>query len=841
MPNQLNLFDNNADFYQADVTNFNQGDSTFKVHASLIYKLGESLIADEVTALSELIKNSYDADAKFCVLSIDTKYEEEIDGIVCQGKIELIDNGCGMNLETIVNGWLTLSNSPKKKMKKEKKTTPKYKRYPLGDKGLGRLSVQKLGRYMQMVTKSEDSEVEYTVVIPWGDFLKNTTIDQIPVKITQNQMDNDKSYTKIIIKDLVNVDLWSSESQINVLSNSINKIVSPFKSKGNTFRVSASIDGVPIEPIDNIFNDLLLRARARHTISYKAGKSDIRSYITNSFFYNRDLMKSISRNQFSLNTSALDDFWNVYKSKLPMFSFNREEKNVFTSIDEYLFEDLLYDSNFEVQNENDPGPFECEIYEYTLDQDFLDNYYDLISFSDLIDQTEYRMFIDRFHGVKVVRDGFIVQGYGEGDGGDWLGLSASSKTTGRYFDLRNDSVIGCVYISGKDNYSLKETTNREGFVEDSHFETFKRILTESIKRINRNRNKLNSSMRSYVVDSVLTSSENTTIDDAFNNAINNIQIKMDAAEKANNDLSNAIENANNNCKYVQESLETLPFVDSELVSTVNALSKNTSIISAQYSELLNTFQYLDNQLNSVSYDFEKINERLRDLFELAGLGISVEMFTHEFDSSVKNIRLKNNAIINRETGNANEELIKHLQYISYALDILRKQMSYFNPGLKFVRSEKQTINFSDFILEHKEFYSERCKNESIQYLATMRNDFSFKANRGMMNQVLDNLFNNSEYWLDFSKNKGLINEKVFSVCCQEKGIFIVSDNGIGISKDIENTLFEPFESKKENGRGLGLYIVSNNLKYHNARIRLLGERNTFGNLYKFEIDLTALL
>ena len=269
MSNQLNLFDNNADFYQADVTNFSQGDATFKVHASLIYKLGESLIADEVTALSELIKNSYDADAKFCVLSIDTNYEEEIDGKVCKGKIELIDNGCGMNLETIVNGWLTLSNSPKKKMKKEKKTTPKYKRYPLGDKGLGRLSVQKLGRYMQMVTKAVDSKVEYTVVIPWGDFLKNTTIDQIPVRITQNQIDNDKSYTKITIKDLVNVDLWTSESQINVLSNSINKIVSPFKSKGNTFRVSASIDEVPIEPIDNIFNDLLSRARARHTISYK--------------------------------------------------------------------------------------------------------------------------------------------------------------------------------------------------------------------------------------------------------------------------------------------------------------------------------------------------------------------------------------------------------------------------------------------------------------------------------------------------------------------------------------------------------------------------------------------
>lgn len=190
MNNQLSLFDNNSDFYESDLNEFDEKSAVFRVHASLIYKLGESLIADEVTALSELIKNAYDADAKFCSLTIDTKYTETINNHVCRGKIELSDNGCGMDLQTIVNGWLTLSNSPKKKMKKEKKTTPIFHRYPLGDKGLGRLSVQKLGRYMQMTTKSKSSSIEYTVIIPWGDFLKNTTIDQIPVTINEQHIDD---------------------------------------------------------------------------------------------------------------------------------------------------------------------------------------------------------------------------------------------------------------------------------------------------------------------------------------------------------------------------------------------------------------------------------------------------------------------------------------------------------------------------------------------------------------------------------------------------------------------------------------------------------------------------
>ena len=57
MSNQLSLFDGNSDFYESDVTGFDEKAASFRVHASLIYKLGESLIADEVTALSELIKN----------------------------------------------------------------------------------------------------------------------------------------------------------------------------------------------------------------------------------------------------------------------------------------------------------------------------------------------------------------------------------------------------------------------------------------------------------------------------------------------------------------------------------------------------------------------------------------------------------------------------------------------------------------------------------------------------------------------------------------------------------------------------------------------------------------
>ena len=178
---------------------------------------------------------------------------------------------------------------------------------------------------------------------------------------------------------------------------------------------------------------------------------------------------------------------------------------------------------------------------------------------------------------------------------------------------------------------------------------------------------------------------------------------------------------------------------------------------------------------------------------------------------------------------------------AYSLDALRKQMSYFNPGLKFVRAEKQIFSFKEFIKTHKSFYIERCKNKNIEFYVDVSRDFDLRLNRGMLNQVFDNLFSNAEYWLDYSAQQGLIENKQYHISAIERGIIVVWDNGIGISPDLETRLFDPFETKKKDGRGLGLYIAAGNLKYSSSRIRLLNERNRFGNLFKFEIDVSQAM
>src|SRR5437868_1449249 len=134
-----------------------------EIDAHVIRQLGDELITDTGQALLELVKNSYDADASYCHVDVDTHEthcitlpsreeghpEKKAD---FKGRITVTDNGEGMDLATIQRGWLTISLSPKRAFKLAGKTTLVYHRTPLGDKGLGRIGTLKLGTFVVIKT-----------------------------------------------------------------------------------------------------------------------------------------------------------------------------------------------------------------------------------------------------------------------------------------------------------------------------------------------------------------------------------------------------------------------------------------------------------------------------------------------------------------------------------------------------------------------------------------------------------------------------------------------------------------------------------------------------------------
>ena len=115
--------------------------------------LGEQLITDEVAAVSELVKNAYDADATKAVVTL-SHVSEKTD----VGYITIRDNGHGMTLETVLSSWLELGTLSKARGPDLKpRFSESGKRVCLGEKGLGRLAVHKLGYLTELVTRGVNS------------------------------------------------------------------------------------------------------------------------------------------------------------------------------------------------------------------------------------------------------------------------------------------------------------------------------------------------------------------------------------------------------------------------------------------------------------------------------------------------------------------------------------------------------------------------------------------------------------------------------------------------------------------------------------------------------------
>ena len=129
-------------------------------YARLLTMLGEQLIKNERIALIELIKNSYDADAEWVKVSF-VNFGENYK-IQKNSKIIIEDNGFGMTEEIVKKHWLNPATPEKKKRKEKKATTPKG-RIIQGEKGIGRFAILKLGRKIDIVTRTLDTEYEFVI------------------------------------------------------------------------------------------------------------------------------------------------------------------------------------------------------------------------------------------------------------------------------------------------------------------------------------------------------------------------------------------------------------------------------------------------------------------------------------------------------------------------------------------------------------------------------------------------------------------------------------------------------------------------------------------------------
>ena len=96
--------------------------------------------------------------------------------------ITVTDDGEGMTLDLIRSVWLVPGDDYRKKQRARHQRTYRHQRLPLGEKGLGRFAVHKLGNRISLVTKARNSE-ECVVQIDWNELIAQPYLDEAAVRI----------------------------------------------------------------------------------------------------------------------------------------------------------------------------------------------------------------------------------------------------------------------------------------------------------------------------------------------------------------------------------------------------------------------------------------------------------------------------------------------------------------------------------------------------------------------------------------------------------------------------------------------------------------------------------
>ncbi|MCL5877221.1 MAG: ATP-binding protein [Candidatus Bathyarchaeota archaeon] len=407
------------------MTASNKGQAHIATRARLMIQLGEQLITDEIAAVSELIKNSYDADATEVVLRLDNVSESN-------GNITIKDNGHGMSRDKVLTSWLELGTLSKARGKNlEPRVSEFGHRLYLGEKGLGRLSVHKLGYVTELVTRRINEQTETKITLDWAAFEQNERfIEEIPIEWEETEPVMFKGVkthgTQITIKKLHQC--WSKEL-LERVQRGVMALKSPFSDLVN-FKVDIQV------------NDKF----ATQTVP-----PDISQLVKKATYTFEGIINEQGKITYNYRFERLD-LVGLKRVKGPFSKDLRDAKQ------------FLNDRKPEC------GGFKVRFYAWELLPADIKAVFG--------DAAIYREMIRPNTGVKVFRDGFRVLPYGNFDN-DWLNMDLARV---QRFEMRisRNMTIGAIEISADSNPKLMDKTDREGLIGNDAFKDFRSLIKSAI-------------------------------------------------------------------------------------------------------------------------------------------------------------------------------------------------------------------------------------------------------------------------------------------------------------------------------------------------------------------------
>ena len=433
----------------------------FTVDTHLFRELGELLVGRDSTALIELIKNAYDADATEV-----TVHGEGLD-TPRQGRILVTDNGIGMNADQFENGFLRVAS--RLKDQGARRSTLFQRRYT-GAKGIGRLAAHKLARKLEVdsvprVSESEQLREALYAAIDWDEIERYKTLDEL-------------SSTDAILLDTRRVRKNVHSGTTLVLSR-LRRAWTPVE-RARFFAEVQSFDPPAFlrNPLPrSIIDEPLLFDRPA-----------VRDEVAD-----RQVASSSFQVQLEGDFAAGEDYWGLFAEvatwvleiqALPgsddvRFAITPTKKTRKENPEARKVEQLI----------PHPTPKHGPHFDARI----------LVREGHLRGSPDQRVWATRVSGIRVYLEGFRVLPYGEPKD-DWLSIDADYTRRPRQLEMLqelrlsteatdadeglirvpNNNYFGAVFLTQERCPSLRVLVNREGFIPEAGFDTLVRLVRTGI-------------------------------------------------------------------------------------------------------------------------------------------------------------------------------------------------------------------------------------------------------------------------------------------------------------------------------------------------------------------------
>ena len=806
-------------------------DVHFKTNILLKNIIGKDLITDDNLAVLELVKNSFDAGSP----EVSIIYKNIIDNddnvqikLPTNQTSQLIikDEGAGMNEDDLINKWLNIAYSEKKEIREN------YGRIQAGNKGVGRFSCDRLGRFLTIYSRKRDSNF-FKLFIDWRLFEREGQQDSLiqDVKLNISELTTDEfslqtgydSFESGTILEIAYLREFWTKDKILSLKRELEKFINPNQIFSSS-RFDIFLYANDYQQDDNLINDDIKKINGKvenkifDKLNFKS--SSITSFIDECGEYITTILQDRGNDIFVLKEK--NTFSQISNVKVTVYYLNPYAKRYFTN------------------------------------------------------QTGIRS-VD-FGSIFLFIDGFRVPPYGD-DGDDWLGLEIrKGQGYNRYLGTRE--IVGRIEVNNnKDNFII--ISNRSGVVNNVAFEqlthstapygffykTFRRLerfVVEGISwdKIGNIQSKFGEKGEKYKLDDLTRSKQILSviknIIDANDTQISSLTINEEFVsqiidsqiERAKTDLNDMLQDIAQKAstmdpliieQYQQELGENTEELK-HLIALINNITPTSdrikdvnhvqSLIDEKQTEFSELKKSLETEIKARKHAEEeklRIEKELelekekntylrtsaRNLSDDAkGLIHNIKIVSKKISSSVENLydKIHSNSMTQKD-------ILKALGVIRFQSEKVLKISKIITRANFRTDKTDQIVDVVGYIEQYISIYKDIYEDTDLHF-SVNKNNSSLMRKVSVLEiaLVLDDLISNSEkagakfFQLDMAN----IDDNSLRV--------IVSDDGRGIDEKFMDNPEKIFELgvTTTNGSGIGLNSVRAALKSMKASISFLG-------------------